>query len=262
VTGLPDTSLRGFADRLVVLSLERYLADATCLSSGRLRRLTGRSPFADRPDDAPPTWPMRFGTWAHEALLEADVYAARLARRAMAEERAAPPAIGGTNADAPVAAPGFDDPPDDLDLLSVDAIVHTVRRLPGVAAQLDRALKERVLVRRDPASGVWVRIRPDGLDLADGVLIEFKTVEKLGGRNDFMAHALRMGYDVQAGLYLHLLEGHLGRTLDLRFLVAERSAPFDALVIDLPRALAASFRMEAARLLAGVAGDARLAAYR
>lgn len=256
MTGLPDTSLRVFADRLAVLPLERYLADATCLSSGRLRRLTGRSPFADRPDDAPPTWPMRFGTWAHEALLETAVYAERLARRAMlAEHEAARP-------DTPPAVAGFDEPPDDLDILSVDAIVHTVRRLPGVAAQLDRALKERVLVRRDPASGLWVRIRPDGLDLVEGVLIEFKTVEKLGGRNDFMAHALRMGYDVQAGLYLHLLEAHLGRPLDLRFLVAERSAPFDALAIDLPRALAASFRMDAARLLVGVAGDARSAAYR
>lgn len=253
-----NTSLRPLADRLVEVPLDRYLADTTCLSSSRLRRMLGVSPFPDRPD-APPTWPMRFGTWAHEALLEPETYAQRLAQR-----RAMHATVVTAASDDPHAldlAFKLREEPDDLDELSVAAIVQTVHRLPEIGPQLDRSLRERVLVKRDAGSGLWIRIRPDALDVDAGTLIEFKTVEKLAGA-DFMQHALRMGYDVQAGLYLHLLEAHLGVALDFRFIVAERTAPFDARVIDISAAMAANFRLEAVRLLERAAGDERFAAFR
>lgn len=252
------TSLRPLANQLLAVPLEQYLADTTCLSSSRLRRMLGLSPFPDRAADRP-TWPMRFGTWAHEALLEPEAFSLRLAQR-----RDLHAVVVGAPADDPRTielAFKLRDELDDLDELAVSAIVQTVRRLPGVDAQLERAVREHVLVSREAGSGLWIRIRPDALDVRSGTLIEFKTVERLADL-DFMQHSLRLGYDVQAGLYLHLLEAHLGVALDLRFIVAERTAPFDARLVDVPAVMAASFRTKALQLLERAAGDERFAAYR
>lgn len=252
------TSLRPFADRLIAVPLDRYLADTTCLSSSLLRRLLGVSRFPYRPNE-PPTWPMRFGTWAHEALLEPEIYAERIAHLRELHRRVASSAA--EHPDIIDLAWTLREEPDDLDELAVAAIVQTVRRLPGLGETLDRALRERVLVKRDPTSGLWLRIRPDAIDIEARVLIEFKTVERLAGR-DFMAHALAMGYDVQAGLYLHLLEEHFGEALGFKFIIAERTAPYDANVIEVSAATSAAFRTEAVRLLAIAADDTLFAPYR
>ena len=264
-------TLRELQGQLVDVPLAQYIADRTCLSSSMLRRmLRGESPTV-APSVERVTHPMRFGTWAHEALLEPALYRARLAHR---ELLAAQVRQGASDDPALVdLAWRLRDEPDDYDQLAIDAIVKNARALTDVADWVDSGIVERTLVYRDEASGFWVRTRPDAVVLARGLLVEFKTVERFASppssiagygvtSSEFLGYAHWSGYDIQAGLYLGGIEHALGERLAFTFVIAERSPPYRAASIAVPIGLVTEYRRRAGYALTRASLDPRFNTFR
>lgn len=97
----------------------------------------------------------------------------------------------------------------------ITAIQGIARRLeahPLVRQGILHGLVEHTIVCKDAATGVWLKIRPDVVPQADGVLVDLKTT------NDASPHAiqrtiLNYGYPMQGGLGTIVMKEALGITI-------------------------------------------------
>lgn len=110
----------------------------------------------------------------------------------------------------------------------VDAMVKAAhQQIPGLDEQhLFRRTEhvERTLVWR--VGDVWLRARPDVLNVDDGVIWDYKTTGGSAHPDRWLWSVADYGYDIQAVLYCQAAEAIFGRPFTFRFLVQETSKPY------------------------------------
>lgn len=101
---------------------------------------------------------------------------------------------------------------------------------------------EASLFAPDPATGVWLRARPDRLpnqDDARTIVTDLKTARSANPR-DFNRSAAEFGYDIQRALYTHTLQLARGdQDADFVFVVVEVGPPHLVSVIEMDSEFAA-----------------------
>lgn len=113
------------------------------------------------------------------------------------------------------------------DFATVQAMMAAMRRSPQVARAFRDGNAERSLIWRDPATGVYLKSRPDWLpdDPDTQLTLEYKTCRTLDPRK--MAQAFfEYGYHIQASLVIDGIHEVLGATATIAHICQEKESPY------------------------------------
>ena len=181
----------------------------------------------EHPEPATPA--LIFGQVVHKLLLEPDTFF---------EEFAVAPAVDRRTKDGKAAYAEFLAGLNDRqeikleDMAKAMDMVKVLRETPFVSALLDGAETEKPLFWTDEYTGEACKVRLDALTEIGGrpVIIDYKTAADASA-DGFLRHALKYGYDFQAGMYT---EPYRLLDLDPRFvfIVQEKEAPYSVNVLE------------------------------
>jgi len=77
--------------------------------------------------------------------------------------------------------------------------------------------------------GISWKVRPDGLNEKKKIVTEYKTAASIPS---FPNQVFRLGYDVQAALYLEAVEAYFGEEFSFIWVVQEKAPPYAVAVLD------------------------------
>jgi hypothetical protein len=109
---------------------------------------------------------------------------------------------------------------------SLNAISESVQRHTFASGLLKSDIKERSFVFQDKETGLWVKFRPDCLDMADGICIDIKKTRNASA-NGFVLASVEYDYDLQVAVYLTGLRDIYQRDFDFGFLAVEETDPYN-----------------------------------
>lgn len=196
-------------------------------SSSFLKRLKSKSPahaVAELKNPKPATPAMQFGTAFHDCILLPDLFARtykvppKVDRRTK-EGKATWEAFQSDNPGAKIL--------DEDEMTRLLAMRESVMAHPKLSELFDGATFEQSCWRKDPETGLMLKVRPDLLYTKDiAIVVDFKTCDS-ADRDSFALSCQKYGYDLSAAMYLDVLGMQLGQELDLFVLAAvEKQPPF------------------------------------
>jgi hypothetical protein len=98
---------------------------------------------------------------------------------------------------------------------------------------LENGIKEQTLIWQDEETGIWIKIRPDCLNIEDGICLDLKKTQ-CASSDAFGRSCAEYGYDVQAALYLTGLRAIFKRDFDFAFLAVEEKIPHGCALYGTP----------------------------
>ncbi|PTR42058.1 PDDEXK-like uncharacterized protein DUF3799 [Rhodococcus sp. OK611] len=201
-----------------------YHSDKASLSSSGARTLLNKTPAHFRHDQDNPrestdyfdlghaAHTLVLGYGAEIAEIEADSWRTKAAQQARDEARA--------DGKTPLLT---------ADVKRVHAMAEALREHQLAGTLFGEGEPERSMYWRDPATGVWLRSRPDWLPTRPGRLIvaDYKTTATSASPEGFTKSALKFGYHQQHAWYVDGIT-ELGVDDDPAFLfiVQEKDAPY------------------------------------
>ncbi len=110
-------------------------------------------------------------------------------------------------------------------IAAIRAIAKSLEAHPLVQSGILQGLVEHTIVCKDKATGVWLKIRPDVVPLADGVLVDAKSTTD-ASPNAVQRTILNFGYPMQGGLGTMVMKEALGINItDFVLVFFEKDAP-------------------------------------
>lgn len=110
-------------------------------------------------------------------------------------------------------------------IAAIRAIAASLSDHPLVKAGILNGLVEHTVVCKDKATGVWLKIRPDIVPQADGVLVDMKSTTD-ASPNAIQRTVMNFGYPMQGGLGTMVMKEALGLTItDFVLVFFEKEAP-------------------------------------
>lgn len=97
-------------------------------------------------------------------------------------------------------------------IAAIRAIAASLAAHPLVQSGILNGLVEHTIVCRDPVTDVWLKIRPDIVPQADGVLVDMKSTTD-ASPNAVQRTVLNFGYPMQGALGAMVMEQALGLTI-------------------------------------------------
>lgn len=118
--------------------------------------------------------------------------------------------------------------PDDLE--AIEGMARSIERHP-VARSLLSGHVEKTFVWKDPATGVWLKSRPDAIPVADGMVADLKCVAD-AGPDRFIRSIHDHGYALQAAMASVALPKLLGvKMTDFVLVAVEKSPPYPVAIV-------------------------------
>lgn len=110
-------------------------------------------------------------------------------------------------------------------LMAIRGIAKSLEAHPLVSSGILHGLVEHTIVCQDKPTGVWLKIRPDVVPMADGVLVDMKTTTDASP--DAVKRAvLNHGYPMQGALGTIVMQEALGvKVTDFVLVFVEKDAP-------------------------------------
>lgn len=120
---------------------------------------------------------------------------------------------------------------DDLDKAA--EMITALFNAPFVSALLSGAEREKPLFWTDAMTGEPCKVRLDALtEINDTpVIVDYKTAQD-ASLDGFTRHALKYGYDFQAGMYCEAVEIATGKTPRFVFVMQEKEAPYSVNIVE------------------------------
>lgn len=213
------------------ISHEAYHADRSCVSSSALKEML-RSPahfkhYLEAGRKETPS--MFYGSAIHARLLEPEEYARNYVTTLCANKRLQ-------------AYKEFADSLPEHKILTVqqtrglEAIADNASRHSMASRLLERGIKEQTLIWKDEETGIWLKIRPDCLDLEDGICLDVKSTQD-ASKYGFRAACRSLNYHFSAAMYLEGLHQSFGKDFDFAFLAVENDAPYQVNLLAAPPAM-------------------------
>lgn len=115
--------------------------------------------------------------------------------------------------------------------LALDMVSALIER-PFVSRLLDGE-REKPLFWTDALTGEACKVRLDALTEINGapVIVDYKTAQD-ASLEGFARHAIKYGYDLQAGMYSEAVEVTTGKKPRFVFIVQEKEAPYTVNIVE------------------------------
>lgn len=119
------------------------------------------------------------------------------------------------------------------DVEKATAMVKVLHDTPFVTALMAGAEREKPLFWTDADTGEACKVRLDALTEINGapVIVDYKTAQD-ASLDGFTRHALKYGYDFQAGMYSEAVEVTTGKKPRFVFIVQEKEAPYAVNIVE------------------------------
>lgn len=119
------------------------------------------------------------------------------------------------------------------DLDKATEMVSVLHETPFVATLLSGAVREKPLFWTDAMTGEACKVRLDALTEINGapVIVDYKTAAD-ASLDGFTRHALKYGYDFQAGMYSEAVEVTTGKKPRFVFIAQEKEAPYAVNIVE------------------------------
>ena len=217
------------------ISNEVYHSDRSCVSASGLKQVL-RSPEhfrAQLDGERKETPAMFFGTAIHARLLEPEVFAQKYAVAPGGDKRSKEyKEFEIANTTRKVLSAD--------QMAAIEGIGRKVASHRSAATLLHSGRKEHTLVWQDPATGIWLKIRPDCLctDFDTGICLDLKSTEDASA-DAFVRSCVRYAYDLQAAVYLEGLRTVFGSDFDFCLLAFEKAEPYGVALYGAPEEMIA-----------------------
>ncbi|MBO7436046.1 PD-(D/E)XK nuclease-like domain-containing protein [bacterium] len=177
-----------------------------------------------------PTPALIFGRLVHKLLLEPDGFDADFAIWAGKEKRSK---AGKEAYDVFCENKGERQEVSSGDYMKAADMIRTAKEAPFVAALLSGAEREKPLFWTDAMTGEVCKVRLDALTEIGGVpvIVDYKTAQD-ASLDGFTRHAIKYGYDFQAGMYCEAVEITTGKAPRFVFIVQEKEAPYAVNIVE------------------------------
>ncbi len=122
----------------------------------------------------------------------------------------------------------------DAELDAITGMAKSLGAHPLVKAGIMNGYVERSMVWKEPATGVWLKSRPDCIPGDSGIVSDLKTTQSVA-TDDLQRTLANYGYHMQGGLVGMGFEAVLKRKMEAFALVfVEAKAPFACRVVTIP----------------------------
>lgn len=117
----------------------------------------------------------------------------------------------------------------------VEGIAASVDTHTSASTLLRGGLVEHSIIWQDEETGIWLKIRPDllNVDFDTGICTDVKSTDD-ATPEAFARSCVNFGYDVSAALYLEVLRNVFKRDFDFCFLACEKSEPYGVALYGAP----------------------------
>jgi len=200
--------------------IDLYHADRSCVSTTGLKELL-RSPAHYRAylngECEKNTPAMLFGSAVHDMLLEPKDFLQKYVVSPFPDRRTKDAQkFEIANANKRILS--------QLQAGQLKGISESVSGHPLARKLLTAGCKEQTYVWQDKETGIWLKFRPDCLDLREGICLDVKKTQDASSKA-FARSAVKYSYDLQAAVYLTGLREIYQRDFDFAFLAVEEAAP-------------------------------------
>jgi hypothetical protein len=117
--------------------------------------------------------------------------------------------------------------------MALEGIAASIASHPTATHLLVNGLKEQTLIWLDEETGIWIKIRPDCLNIEEGICLDLKKTQ-CASSDAFGRSCAEYDYDVQAALYLAGLRAIFGQDFDFAFLAVEEKVPHGCALYGAP----------------------------
>lgn len=175
-----------------------------------------------------PTPALIFGRLVHKMLLEPDGFEDEFAVGPEGVNRTAKKALANISTEFPgKTVVTF------AEHVRAVEMVTVLYRTPFMESLLANAEREKPLFWTDAMTGEACKVRLDALTEIGGVpvIVDYKTAAD-ASLDGFTRHALKYGYDFQAGMYCEAVEIATGKTPRFVFVVQEKEPPYSVNIVE------------------------------